>query len=214
LRRAQADRKVARTEIEALGIIKRLENCLALLRKGAQSLRGESELTDHLVRIELGLARLDYSEYASSRDAKEAALREAARDVQAIVPAELPDQIEPEALRVIAGAPPTETDRELIGSNIHKLRGPIFWPVVQFYAETIENLMYGYKLIDRIGDASEMAGLNLALLREMANDRRKEGDNRDVTELLDAEEERDMYVRAFSFQREHAIVGQSSPRKP
>jgi len=51
LRRAQAERKAVRTETEALGTIKRLENCLELLRKGEPSLRGESDLTDHLVRI-------------------------------------------------------------------------------------------------------------------------------------------------------------------
>ncbi len=88
----------------------------------------------------------------------------------------------------------------------------MFWPTVRFYAETIENLMYGYMLVDQIGDANEMAGLNLALLGEVANDQRKVGDKRDVTELLDSEQ-RDMYVRAFSFQREHNVMP-ASERRP
>ncbi len=127
LRRAQAQRKATHTEIEATGAIRRLENCLALLGKGVPSLRGESDLTDHLVRIELGLARLDYSEYVESREAKERALREAVRDVQTIIAEELPETLEPELLRIyhralsnvlwfyhrlraIAGATLSETD--------------------------------------------------------------------------------------------------------
>jgi len=223
LRRAQAERKAVRSDVEAQGTIKRLEYCLRLLRQGEASLEGESALTDQLVRIELGLARLDYSEYAASRDAKEAALREAVKDVQAIVPAELPAHLEPETARTYrralsnvlwffhrlqtnAGVALQETEKEIVRGNLELLRGPIFWPTVRFYAETIENLMYGYKLIDRIAEANEMAALNLALLRDMANDRRKLDDNRDVTELLE-EDEKDLYLRATDFLREHAIVG-------
>jgi len=109
-------------------------------------------------------------------------------------------------LQANAGVSLQDAERQIIRSNIEHLRGPVFWPTVRFYAETIENLMYGYQLIGQIADGNEMAALNLALLRDMANDRRKAGDNRDVTELLDPEEERDMYVRAFSFQHEYAIV--------
>jgi len=217
LRRAQAERKAVRSEDDAIAVIRRLDNCLKLLGEGAEKRPGEAALTEQLARIELALARLDYSSYVSSRDARagEAALRQAIREVHAIVPERVPGQSDPELLRVyhramsnvlwffhrlrtIEGARLQEGDLAIIRSNVDKLHGRVFWPTVRFYAETIENLMYGYEIIGDDRRATEMAELNLRLLRQLGDDRRKARDSRDPTELLNADE-KEMYLHALDF---------------
>lgn len=72
--------------------------------------------------------------------------------------------------------------------------------MAKFYTATIENLMYGYDLVGQLKEAMEMAELNRSLLTETANDRRPEGDLREVTDLLDPEQ-KEMYARALDFLR-------------
>jgi hypothetical protein len=219
LRRAQAQRKAIRSEGDAVGVVRQLTTCLRRIEDGAEARPGEAALTSQLARIELGLARLAYSDSAKSRDPREAEaeLREAIRDVQGIAPDDLPLQADRETLRVyhramsnvlwffhrlrlIEGTRLQEEDLAIIRSNIKRLRNEdVFWRTVRFYTETIENLMYGYEIIGEIPKANEMAELNLTLLRELANDQRKPGDNRDMIEFLNAEE-KDMYLEALHFQ--------------
>jgi ppGpp synthetase/RelA/SpoT-type nucleotidyltranferase len=228
LRRAQAERKAIRSEDEAIATIRRLERCLKRLDEGAERRKDEADLTKQLARIELGLARLAYTDYLSTRDprAAEAQLRLAITEVQAIAVDVLPGRSDAESLRVyhralsnvlwlchrlraVEGAELQKQDIDIIASNIRTLRNDVFWPTVQFYAETIENLMYGY---DIVGDkesrrsAKEMAELNLKLLRELADDRRWLGDTRTTTDILNAEE-KEIYVRALDF-----LLQQELPR--
>ena len=65
--------------------------------------------------------------------------------------------------------------------------------------------MYGYELTEQFKDSIEMAELNLSLLTETANDRRTDGDRRDVAEFLD-QDQRDMYLRALVFLQERTTV--------
>lgn len=223
LRRAQAQRKVVRTEPEARATIQRLVDCLGRLDSAGELLRGESRLTRRMVLVELGLARLDLSEMVRDNATRQQALSMAIQEMEQIIAAtELAARPDPEELRIYhralsnslwcyhrmrAGAedPLPKHDADRIAFYISELRSSVLWSVARFYAETIENLMFGSKLLDRIGDALDMARLNIKLLEEAANDQRRPNDNRDVTELLDPEQQ-GMFLRAIRFVQENGQI--------
>jgi len=215
LRLAQAERKAIGSQEHATAVINRLKNCLQLLGRATYLRQAERAITNQLARIELGLARHDYSERTSSRDEKVRALREAVGDLQALVPEQLLPPPVPEQLRVnhraisnvlwffyrlrsSGEAVLSDADLQIVRSNIEKLRSNGLWAIVRFYPETIENLMYGYDLLGETRNAEAMADHNLELLQQIADDQRLPDSNRDITELLDAEE-KDIYLRALNF---------------
>jgi ppGpp synthetase/RelA/SpoT-type nucleotidyltranferase len=220
LRLAQAERKVVSSEEHGIAVINRLRNCLLLLDKATYLRPEERDITNQLACIELGLARHDYSEHASSRDERTRALCQAVADVQALVPDQLPPSQEPEQLRLYHRAMSnvlwfyhrlkssgetvlSEADTRVVSSNIEKLCSDEIWAIVRFYPETIENLMYGYDLLGDRRNAEAMADHNLELLQEIAGDQRHPDSNRDITEVL-GPEEKDIYLRALIFKSETA----------